>query len=155
LCSSIRICDKIYDVRCFHHPLQVSKLRVDSLFLLMENPPLTTFTTTDNFTLHGTLFEPASSNQRFVLISSAMPVKRGFYAKYAAYLASKGFTVLTYDYRGIGDSRPASLRGFQAHLWQWGALDFAAAVRWVRAQYPNHKLLAVGHSMGGQVLGLT
>jgi predicted alpha/beta hydrolase len=121
----------------------------------MDNSRPITVTTTDQFSLYGTLFEPAASNQRFVLINSAMAVKRAFYAKYAAYLAGRGFTVLTYDYRGIGESRPASLRGFKAQLWQWGALDFAAVVQWIRAQYPDDKLLAVGHSMGGQVLGLT
>lgn len=109
----------------------------------------------DGFKLAATLFEPASSNGRVVLINSAMAVRRGFYAKYAAFLARKGFTVLTYDYRGIGDSRPATLRGYKAYLWEWSAKDMAAAIGWIREHYPNDKLLAVGHSVGGQIVGLT
>ncbi len=120
-----------------------------------SQPKNMTLTASDGFTLWATLFEPTSSNGRVVLLNSAMAVKRGFYAKYAAYLAVKGFTILTYDYRGIGDSRPVSLRGFEAHLWEWGAKDMAAAVGWIRAQYPGQKLLVVGHSVGGQIIGLT
>jgi predicted alpha/beta hydrolase len=113
-----------------------------------------TIPATDGYGLAATLYEPDISNERCILLNSAMAVKRGFYSKYAAYLAGQGFIVLTYDYRGIGGSRPASLRGFEAHLWEWGAKDCSGALAWLDAQYPAQKILAVGHSVGGQVIGL-
>jgi predicted alpha/beta hydrolase len=70
---------------------------------------------------------------------------------------------LTYDYRGIGDSRqkslvgynqPKSLVGFKASMSDWAALDITAAVAWMRQRYKNLPLAYVGHSFGGQALGL-
>lgn len=114
-----------------------------------------TITANDGFQLAATLIEPTDSNGRVVLINSAMGVKRRYYAKYAAFLAEKGFSVLTYDYRGIGDSRPESLRGFPARLWEWGERDQGAAIAYLRKAYPAQKLLVVGHSIGGQIVGMT
>src|SRR5689334_3948335 len=109
----------------------------------------------DGFQLAATLFEPAQDNGRIVLVNSAMAVKRSYYRKYAAFLAGKGFTVITYDYRGIGGSRPSSLRGFKANLWEWGAKDLDALLAWIETHYPAQKLLIVSHSVGGQITGLT
>ncbi|MEO8608494.1 MAG: alpha/beta fold hydrolase [Chloroflexota bacterium] len=114
-----------------------------------------TIPASDGFELAATLFEPAQDNGRLVLINSAMAVKRGYYRKYAAFLAEHGFTTITYDYRGIGGSRPASLRGFKAYLWQWGAQDLDGLIAWIEVRYPSYKLLVVSHSVGGQIIGLT
>jgi predicted alpha/beta hydrolase len=35
-------------------------------------------------------------------------------------LTECGYFTLTYDYRGIGNSKPESLKGFQANLEDWG-----------------------------------
>jgi predicted alpha/beta hydrolase len=70
---------------------------------------------------------------------------------------------LTYDYRGIGGSRemalegnnqPKPLTGFRASMADWAALDITAAVKWMRERYRQVPLLYVGHSFGGQALGL-
>lgn len=109
----------------------------------------------DGYPLGATLYPPENSNGRVVLINSAMGVKRGYYHKYATFLASKGFTVLTYDYRGVGDSRQGDLRKSPARLLDWGEKDQTLALQWLLGQYPDQKLLVVGHSVGGQILGLT
>ncbi|MCT7348680.1 alpha/beta hydrolase, partial [Burkholderia pseudomallei] len=74
-----------------------------------ERPPITAETTwfaaRDGRLLTGTFYAPgapSASNGRSVLVSGALGVPRGFYERYARFLASDGFTVLTYDYRGIG-----------------------------------------------------
>lgn len=110
----------------------------------------------DGYPLAATLFEPDRfcSNGNVVLVNSATGVKRSFYAKYAHYLCENGFTVLTYDYRGIGDSRPRRLRGMQARMHEWGEKDMTSVIAWLRERYPQAKLLALGHSVGGQVFGL-
>ena len=64
----------------------------------------------DGYALGATLFPPATPNDRVVVVNAAMGVKRGFYAPFALHLAARGFTVVSYDYRGIGDSRPPRLR---------------------------------------------
>jgi predicted alpha/beta hydrolase len=109
----------------------------------------------DGLALAGTLFEPppAAWNGAVVLVSAACGCRRVYYQAYASYLARNGFTAITYDYRGIGGSRPRSLRGFRADMCQWGELDMAGAIDWMVRCYPEAAYLAVGHSSGGQVIG--
>jgi len=108
----------------------------------------------DGYTLAATVFTPATAPSRAVLINSATAVPRKIYRGLAHYLAEQGCAVLTYDYRGIGGSRPASLRGFQVRMRDWAALDVAAAIDHMRSVWPNLPLVAVGHSFGGQAIGL-
>lgn len=117
----------------------------------------------DGYKLGATLFLPRGTKRRAVLISSATAVPRKIYRGFAGYLARRGCAVLTYDYRGIGGSRqlalegynrPKSLKGFKADMADWGTLDAAAAVKWMRERYATLPLAYVGHSFGGQALGL-
>jgi predicted alpha/beta hydrolase len=57
------------------------------------------------------------------------------------------------DYRGIGGSRPGTLRGYGATMRDWGELDLDAALRWALREVEPDRLLVVGHSVGGQLLG--
>lgn len=105
----------------------------------------------DGYALAATVFAPAVAPTCAVLINSATAVPRKIYRGFATYLAEQ---VLTYDYRGTGGSRPPSLRGFQVRMRDWAALDVTAAIDHMRAVWPQLRLVAVGHSFGGQALGL-
>jgi len=107
-------------------------------------------TAKDNQVLAATLFTPKLANGICIQINSAMAVTRGFYRTFAQYLAEQGFTVVTYDYRGIGDSYCKNWRNIT--LWQWGELDYPAVTDWLSANYPDHRMVALGHSLGGQWL---
>ncbi|HCN64729.1 MAG TPA: alpha/beta hydrolase [Pseudomonas sp.] len=104
--------------------------------------------------LTGTLYTPLESNARSVLINGATAVKRGYYDSYARYLASAGFSVLTYDYRGIGDSRDRPTRTERMGMRAWGEADAAGAIDFLKQLNPEHRLIVVGHSAGGQLFGL-
>jgi predicted alpha/beta hydrolase len=117
----------------------------------------------DGYLLAASLFLPRGAKRHAVLINSATAVPRKIYRGFAGYLAGRGCAVLTYDYRGIGDSRqkavvgynqPKSLVGFKASMSDWAALDVTAAVAWMRERYHTLPLSYVGHSFGGQALGL-
>ena len=82
-----------------------------------------------------------------------MAVRRRFYGRFASYLAECGLRVLTFDYRGIGDSAPARLSRFEARLLDWARKDAAAALGWAGVAW-NLVPSVVGHSVGGQILGL-
>jgi predicted alpha/beta hydrolase len=121
------------------------------------------FPAADRYLLGATLFLPRRAKRHAVLINSATAVPRKIYRGFAGYLAGRGCAVLTYDYRGIGDSRqkspagynqPKPLAGFKASMSDWAALDATAAVAWMRERYKNLPLNYVGHSFGGQALGL-
>jgi len=118
---------------------------------------------TDGYPLAATLFLPRGAKRYAVLINSATAVPRKLYRGFAGYLAKRGCAVLTYDYRGTGDSRqqaltgynrPKSLVGFKASMSDWAAQDIAAAVAWMRERYKTLPFAYVGHSFGGQALGL-
>ena len=116
----------------------------------------------DGYLLAATLFLPRRAKTHAVLINSAAAVPRKIYRGFAGYLAQQGCAVLTYDYRGTGDSRPKAavgdkrkpLAGFRASMSDWAELNIAAAVGWMRERYRNLPLNYVGHSFGGQALGL-
>ncbi|GGY22535.1 alpha/beta hydrolase family protein [Paludibacterium paludis] len=106
----------------------------------------------DGFSLAATLFEARASWRGNLLVAGATGVPRRFYRRFAQHAASRGFTVLTLDYRGIGESRPESLVGFEMRYLDWARLDLAAAVdRLARDEAP---LYMAGHSFGTHALGL-
>ncbi len=105
----------------------------------------------DGYPLAATV---VGSGPRVAVINSATAVPRHYYRAYAAALADAGHTVVTYDYRGIGDSKPRSLRGFAASASDWALLDMAGVIDHVLAELTPQRLFLVGHSFGGQVAGL-
>ncbi|WP_213737778.1 alpha/beta fold hydrolase [Bradyrhizobium sp. dw_411] len=122
-----------------------------------------TFPAADGYSLGATLFLPRGAKRHAVLINSATAVPRKIYKGFAGYLARRGYAVLTYDYRGTGDSRQRSLvgynqfkplAGFNATMADWATLDATAAVAWMRERYKTLPLNYIGHSFGGQALGL-
>ena len=108
----------------------------------------------DGFDLSATVFGNDLDTGRVAIISSATAVPQKFYRHYAAALAEAGIRAITYDYRGIGGSRPSSLRGFAAKTRDWGLEDMAGVIDWTRASMKPERLYLIGHSVGGQVTGL-
>jgi predicted alpha/beta hydrolase len=108
---------------------------------------------TDGFPLAATLHTPAGNAKGAIVINSAMGVRRGVYSAFAAHLAAAGYAVVTYDYRGVAGCAARVARN--ARLTAWGELDFAGVLRWTRETYPEAPIGCVGHSLGGQILGLT
>lgn len=104
----------------------------------------------DGVALAATLFEPAAPNGGAILLNSGTGIPRQFYGAFARHLAQRGFAVLTYDYRGIGGSQaPRS-----ATMEQWGRVDQASMIDHLARLRPGASLGLIGHSFGGQVLGL-
>jgi predicted alpha/beta hydrolase len=111
----------------------------------------------DGYALAASVFEPSDRHIRavpVVVIASATGVRRGYYAPFARWLAERGARVVTFDYRGIGGSRPERLASFDASLVDWGRLDLAGVVRWAATELADGPISLVGHSVGGQLVGL-
>lgn len=89
-----------------------------------------------------------------VIVNPATGVLARYYHRYAAFLAGHGFDVITYDYRGIGASRPASLRNCGYRWRDWGERDFEAVLQLAIRFDPDAPLMVVGHSVGGFLPGL-
>lgn len=102
-----------------------------------------------------------------VMIAPAMGVPQKFYAPLAGWLAERGFAVMSFDYRGSGDSRSAPLRELDVDVVSWARHDAAAAL----AELVDHisgdhisgdpvsgksagavPITWIGHSLGGQIV---
>ena len=110
------------------------------------------FTASDGYPLIGTLYTPEHGIKANIVLASATGVPQAFYRRFAEYATQFGYQVLTFDYRGVAQSAPKRLKGFKMSYLDWGTLDLAVAIDFL-AQDPI-PLFMVGHSYGGQALGL-
>ena len=102
----------------------------------------------DGYKLAATHF--AATGDQFIVMAGATAVPRGFYKRFAEFAQARGINVITTDYRGIGDSKYGSLKGFEMEYADWSRYDLAAAVDHAAAR---GQVWLVGHSLGGHAIG--
>lgn len=110
--------------------------------------------TSDQFSITAHLFIPETGNSKLLLINSATGVKQQLYFSFASYFSEQGFTVITYDYRGIGLSKPSRMKGFQASMRIWGSADYKTLTDYIETHFKNHQKYCLGHSVGALILGM-
>lgn len=96
----------------------------------------------------------STEEHQIAIIASATGVKKEYYTKFAQFLADSGVTTYTFDYGGINHSKKTSLRSFDTSLTNWATNDIESVLLFVKQQHPNAKIHYIGHSIGGQLLGL-
>ena len=111
----------------------------------------------DGYLLRGTEFSPAASQEPrgTVIVCGAIFVRERFYGRMARHLAARGFRVITFANRGSGRSLDAETRPWLTRLVDWGTLDLPAVIEHARRGRPGQRLFVLGHSMGGQLVGLS
>ena len=109
----------------------------------------------DGYTLQITRFEPAEPIGITVLVCPAIFVRERYYAAFAGWLAERGVRALTFANRGAGRSLAAETGPWDHRIEHWGERDLPAMVARARADRPGDRLFVVGHSMGGQTVGLS
>lgn len=111
----------------------------------------------DGYSLRGHLFEPSAAvaSGATVIVCAAIFVRERYYARFAAYLAGRGYRVVTFSNRGADGSLGAEARGRKHPLRDWGERDLPAVVGYAHSSSPEDKLYVVGHSMGGQLVALS
>ena len=110
--------------------------------------------TPDHFPIAVKIFEPENSGGKLLLINAATGVKQQVYFSFAKYFTEKGFTVMTYDYRGVGESKPEKMRGFEASMRIWGTVDFKTVSGFIKENYRHYAKFCLGHSVGALILGM-
>jgi len=109
----------------------------------------------DGYELGAALYAPRTGQPpRHVAVlhcGAGIPAAR--YRRFARFLADAGIPVLTYDYRGIGHSRPDRLRGFRAAIEDWAEYDCGGAIAWLQERYPKVPILGIAHSIGALIIG--
>lgn len=111
-----------------------------------------TLTTDDGYALSATRYGAIGAVNGNIVVAGATGVQQRFYRRFAEHAALQGYSVLTLDYRGVGQSSPKSLKGFEMSYLDWGFCDLAAAVDFMSDE--SIPLFWVGHSFGGHGLGL-
>ena len=115
----------------------------------------TTITCKDGYTLNG-LFYPKQKQRDTlpILIASATGILQRFYQPFTEWLAQEGYDVLTFDFRGIGESLHGKVEDSTATIQDWGTYDLPAAIDTLLLKTNQDKVYVIGHSAGGQLLGL-
>lgn len=108
--------------------------------------------TCDGYRIAATRYSAQGPLKGNLIMAGATGVQQRFYRRFAQHASAQGFNVQTVDYRGVGQSAPKSLKGFEMSYLDWGFQDLAAAVDFMDdGQTP---IFWVGHSFGGHALGL-
>ncbi len=112
---------------------------------------------TDKYLISAKIYaaNPLLTKNKVLVINSATAVDKQLYHHYATFMAEKGYHAITYDYRGIAASRPKKLKGFKASFTDWGQKDFTGVIDFVKKEFPKHKIVVLGHSIGGTIIGMT
>jgi len=111
----------------------------------------------DGYAVRGFTWRHADRSEQprpAVVINPATSVACRYYFRFAKFLWEAGFDVVTYDYRGIGVSRPSELAGFDACWIDWGRLDFEAILLYTARTFPGQPIHIVAHSVGGFLVGM-
>lgn len=103
--------------------------------------------------VNGTLYSGLHSD-RTVIIASATGVVQSFYQKLARFLQSQGISVITFDYAGIGKSLQGNIKSEHSNLANWGDRDLEAVIKYALDSSSHQKIVLLGHSVGGQLIGL-
>lgn len=113
-----------------------------------------TLSAPDGRALAATVFEPDGPTRAAVVMLNATGAPRRFYRHFAGFLATRGLAVLTFDYRGVAGSALERPRRDEATMLDWAHLDARAAFGFAASRWPGVPRWVVGHSFGGQALGL-
>ncbi|WP_277221505.1 alpha/beta fold hydrolase [Pseudomonas indica] len=106
----------------------------------------------DGYRLSAYRYNVSGKARGNLIVAGATGVQQRFYRRFAEHAVRRGLNVLTLDYRGVGESGPATLKGFHMSYLDWAYQDLAAVVDLLgREDLP---LYWVGHSFGGHAIGL-
>ena len=94
-----------------------------------------------------------TSAEGVVLVVPAIATRARHYNAFARWLVRQGFVAVTFDFSGYGDSLRGSLKDSPVDILDW-ARDARTVLDWVAEKDSTLPVTWVGHSLGGQLLGL-
>ncbi len=100
-----------------------------------------TFTTEDDIKISGNVF---GTGTKWVILTHMLQADQQSWFDFAEFLKDNGYTVLTYDLRGIGRSGGSMYQKGVENI----PLDLEAALDFVR-QYNPEKIFLIGAAIGG------
>jgi predicted alpha/beta hydrolase len=107
----------------------------------------------DGYMLSATWYIADNPDDKVVLINAATGVRQEYYHDFATFLSKRGINVYTFDYRGIGGSRPEDISHMVADMKDW-AKDVDGMISHISHVHQRSRLVIIGHSVGGQLIGM-
>lgn len=118
----------------------------------------------DGYPLALSLYQ-ANKPEGIVIIGSAIGIPQKFYSDFAKFLNEKNYHCITFSYRGTEDSL-AKKKPYDVKLEDWGLQDIEAVIQFAMqiasqrvessdaTTSNNLPIHFIGHSVGGQLIGL-
>ena len=126
------------------------------MLFIMNTYENMTITCKDGYTLSVRFYNSQNDSQKQpILICPATGITMGFYHAFSEWLSQQNYNVMVFDFRGIGQSLYTPLKQSEASIQDWGQLDIPAAIDCLLAKTQQSKAILIGHSAGGQLLGIT
>jgi predicted alpha/beta hydrolase len=113
-----------------------------------------TIRTNDGTKISINCYKSELSKKTVIVIAPGVGLTHQYYDVFANFLNQHGFTVVTFDYRGMGKSAPENLSGYSANMHQWAVQDINAVLLYVKQNCPADEIIYIGHCMGGEIIGL-
>ncbi len=99
-------------------------------------------------------YNAKKENGKVIVVAPGVGLTHRYYHLFAYFFCQRGYSVVTFDYRGVGNSAPRHLNGFEANMHQWAAQDINAVLLFAKQQYSQREIIYIGHSIGGEIIGL-
>jgi len=112
--------------------------------------------TRDGWSLRADVLEPHVPPRGVAVLAHALMARRAEFDRPAGaglsrFLVDQGWSVVAFDFRGHGDSRPVSASAGGVRYDDFVAIDLPAVCDFARWQVPDRPVVVVGHSLGGHV----
>ncbi|CAM3621587.1 alpha/beta fold hydrolase [Parendozoicomonas haliclonae] len=104
----------------------------------------------DGFPLAATIYRSPVA-KGVVILGCALGIKQEFYEQFALHLRDNNYHVISFDYRHTGRSTSKNHKA-PMDMAEWGQKDIETVIQFAKDY--NLPLYYIGHSIGGQVLGL-
>ena len=110
--------------------------------------------TKDGKEIHAISYTNGEPGSKVIIIGPSADTTQVYYRPLAKLLRSLDYDVVTFDYRGTGQSAPPQLKGFKTCLHQWAVQDADAVIRFVKNHFVNQEIIYIGHGISGEIIGL-
>ncbi len=100
------------------------------------------------------VFTPDDQARAVVVVAPATGVAQYLYDDFAHWLVTQNFAVITFDYDGIGLSIDGHVKSSKSDKLSWAHNDCPAVLSLAESSFPEQKIIWIGHSVGGHMLGM-
>ena len=100
------------------------------------------------------IYLPAKGNNKVMIVAPGGGLTKEYYDPLAYFFQQHNYTVITFDYRGVGSSISKQVRDSTVNIHQWAVQDIDAVILFVKNTFPQQEIIYVGHCIGGEIVGL-